>query len=145
MVSDMRTASSRVLSIAASSLIGFFVLLVPVTSSAQTTAPSAGFAYGFQVHLWQFDPIGRTNVIGDVTQAGFNWITEQIEWQSVELSPGQYDWSQLDMIVGDASKAGVRILLSFAHAPAFYRTPTSGLMPGDPSTFGQFMQAAASR
>jgi hypothetical protein len=35
-------------------------------------------------------------------------------------------------------------MLSFAHAPAFYRSDTSGLMPADPSTFGQFMQAVAS-
>ena len=145
MVSDMRTRHSRALSIAASSLFGFVVLLAPVTSSAQTTAPSAGFAYGFQVHLWHFDPVARANVIGDVTQAGFNWMTEQIEWQSVETDVGQYDWTNLDSIVGDGTRAGLRIMLSFAHAPAFYRSTTSGLMPADPSTFGQFMQAVASR
>ena len=125
--------------------MGFIVLLAPVSSSAQTTAPPAGFAYGFQVHLWHFDPVARANVIGDVKQTGFNWMTEQIEWQSVETDVGQYDWSNLDNIVGDGTKAGLRIMLSFAHAPAFYRTDSSGLMPADPSTFSQFMQAVASR
>jgi hypothetical protein len=141
----MRIAHSRALSVAASSLIGFLVLLAPIASSAQTTAPPAGFAYGFQVHLWHFDQAARSNVIGDVKQAGFNWMTEQIEWQSVETDSGQYDWSNLDNIVNDGTKAGLRIMLSFAHAPAFYRTDTSGLMPADPSTFAQFMQAVASR
>jgi polysaccharide biosynthesis protein PslG len=141
----MRIAHSRVLAVAASSLIGFLVLLAPIASSAQTTAPPAGFAYGFQVHLWHFDQTARSNVIGDVKQTGFNWMTEQIEWQSVETDVGQYDWSNLDNIVNDGTNAGLRIMLSFAHAPAFYRTETSGLMPGDPSTFGQFMQAVASR
>src|SRR5712692_8045078 len=141
----MRTAHSRALAVAASSLIGFLVLLAPIASSAQTTAPPAGFAYGFQVHLWHFDQVARSNVIGDVTQAGFNWMTEQIEWQSVETDVGVYDWSNLDNIVNDGTTAGLRIMLSFAHAPAFYRSDTSGLMPSDPSTFGQFMQAVASR
>jgi hypothetical protein len=36
-------------------------------------------------------------------------------------------------------------MLSFAHAPAFYRTDTSGLMPADPSTFGAFMSAVAAQ
>ncbi|MCA1645103.1 MAG: glycoside hydrolase family protein [Chloroflexi bacterium] len=141
----MRTRYSRALLLAASSLIGCIVLLAPVTSSAQTAAPSAGFAYGFQVHLWHFDPVARANVIGDVKQTGFNWMTEQIEWQSVETDVGQYDWTELDKIVGDGTAAGLRIMLSFAHAPAFYRSDTSGLMPADPSTFGQFMQAVATR
>lgn len=140
----MRLAHRRALSVAASSLIGFLVLLAPVASSAQTTAPAAGFAYGFQVHLWHFDQTARSNVIGDVKQTGFNWMTEQIEWQSVETDVGVYDWTELDKIVGDGTQAGLKIMLSFAHAPAFYRTDTSGLMPADPSTFGTFMQAVAS-
>jgi hypothetical protein len=141
----MRIAHRRALTVAASSLIGFVVLLAPIASSAQTTAPATGFAYGFQVHLWHFDPTARSNVIGDVKQAGFNWITEQIEWSSVETDVGQYDWTELDKIVTDGTNAGLRIMLSFAHAPAFYRTDASGLMPADPSTFGTFMQAVASR
>jgi hypothetical protein len=47
--------------------------------------------------------------------------------------------------VNDGNAKGLKVMLSFAHAPAFYRGPTSGLMPADPAMFGQFMQAAASR
>jgi hypothetical protein len=80
-----------------------------------------------------------------VKQAGFNWMTEQIEWDAVELGPGDYDWSQLDPIVNEGNAAGLNIMLSFEHAPEFYRTPTSGLMPGDPSTYGAFLGAVAAR
>ena len=132
----------------ATGLIGSVaVLLAPTGSSAQssTVADPNGFGYGFQVQLWHYDQVARSNVIGDVTQAGFNWLTQQIDWQEVEVEPGNYDFSQLDNIVGDASAAGLKIMLSFFHAPAFYRTDTSGLMPADPSTFGAFMQAVAGR
>jgi polysaccharide biosynthesis protein PslG len=134
---------------ATAGVLGTLVLLLPASiSSAQpasTTAAKNGWGYGFQVQLWHYDPAARSNVIGDVKQAGFNWITEQIEWDAVELAPGSYDWSNLDNIVGDANNAGLNVMLSFEHAPDFYRTDTSGLMPGDPSTYGTFLGAVASR
>jgi polysaccharide biosynthesis protein PslG len=142
----MHTTIRRVAWVSASTLAGLLALLAPVTTSAaQTTAAPTGWGYGYQVQLWHYDTVARSNVIGDVTQAGFNWMTQQVEWQAVELSPGVYDWTQLDNIVGDGSAAGLHIMLSFAHAPDFYRSDTSGLMPADPATFGQFMNAVASR
>src|SRR5215467_10142001 len=129
----------------ATGALAALVLLVPVQAQSSTTAAKNGWGYGFQVQLWHYDPAARSNVIGDVKQAGFNWITEQIEWDAVELAPGSYDWSNLDNIVGDANKAGLNVLLSFEHAHEFYRTETSGLMPGDPSTYGAFLGAVASR
>lgn len=139
----------RLASGGAAGVLGAVLLLLPAPiSSAQpapTTAAQNGWGYGFQVQLWHYDPVARSNVIGDVKQAGFNWITEQIEWDAVELQPGSYDWSQLDNIVGDANNAGLNVMLSFEHAPAFYRTDSSGLMPGDPSTYGAFLGAVASR
>ncbi len=140
-----RELNATVGSVAA--LLGALVLVLPAPSFAQssTVAQKNGWAYGFQVQLWHYDATARSNVLGDVTQAGFNWITEQIEWDAVEMEPGNYDWSELDNIVGDASNAGLNVMLSFEHAPVFYRTPTSGLMPGDPTTYGAFLAAVASR
>jgi hypothetical protein len=132
---------------AVAGVLGALVLVLPAPTSAQssTIAPKNGWGYGFQVQLWHYDATARSNVLGDVKQAGFNWITEQIEWDAVETDVGNYDWTQLDNIVGDASNAGLNIMLSFEHAPVFYRTPSSGLMPGDPTTYGTFLAAVASR
>src|SRR3979411_295840 len=86
----------RVALLALTSTVAALVIMAPVTSSAQTTkAPRTGFGYGFQVQLWHYDPVARSNVIGDVTQAGFNWIKQQIDWQEVEVNPGEDDFSQL--------------------------------------------------
>jgi polysaccharide biosynthesis protein PslG len=130
-------------------VLGVLVLLLPTSISlaqpASTTAAPNGWGYGFQVQLWGYDATARSNVIGDVKQAGFNWITEQIEWDALELQPGVYDWTQLDNIVGDANTAGLNVMLSFEHAPDFYKTDTSGLMPGDPSTYGAMLSAVATR
>jgi hypothetical protein len=139
-------AFGRVAWVVCTGLLVAIVLLTPTMSAAQTTtAPRTGWGYGYQVQLWHYEPAARANVIGDVTQAGFNWMTEQIYWDAVETDVGVYDWTELDNIVGEGNQAGLNIMLSFAHAPEFYRTPASGLMPGDPSIFGQFMQAVAER
>ena len=138
----------RAASVAASAALGAVLLVAPATTAAQpasTTAAHDGWGYGFQVQLWHYDPIARSNVIGDVTQAGFNWIKQQIDWQEVEVAPGVYDFSELDAVVNDVNAAGLKIMLGFFHAPDFYRSDTSGLMPADPTTFGAFMNAIASR
>jgi polysaccharide biosynthesis protein PslG len=143
----MHKPPRRAAVLALSSLATLVLLLAPLPSAAQTSSTAArnGWGYGFQVQLWHYDPVARSNVIGDVTQAGFNWLTHQIEWAEIELEPGVYDFSQLDIIVGESSAAGLNVMLSFAHAPGFYRTETSGLMPADPATFGALMNAVAAR
>ncbi len=109
-------------------------------------APSAStFAYGFQVHMWDLNPDAKSLVVGDVTQAGFNWIKHQVEWASLEPNAGQYDWSELDAIVNADTAANLHILLSVQHAPVFYRSASSGLMPADPSTYQNLMSAMAGR
>jgi polysaccharide biosynthesis protein PslG len=117
-------------------------------ASAQTASTAAapnGWGYGFQVQMWHFSSDSKEHVVGDVKQAGFNWMTHQVEWQAVETAPGQYDWSQLDGIVSAGLAGGLNMMLSVAHAPIFYRSTTSGLMPADPTTFNTFMQAIAAR
>src|SRR5438105_15901881 len=102
-------------------LAAALVMIAPATLSAQTSSTAAknGFGYGFQVQLWHYDSVARSNVIGDVTQAGFNWMTQQLDWGEIETAPGQYDFAQLDNIINDGNKAGLNIMLSFFHAPAF--------------------------
>ena len=142
----MQKRITRVAWAGAAAILGALVLLLPAQAqTASTVAAKNGWGYGFQVQLWHYDPTATENVIGDVTQAGFNWMTEQIEWDAVETSPGVYDFSQLDNLVNAGNKAGLNIMLSFEHASVFYRTDASGLMPGDPSTYGAFLGAVASR
>jgi polysaccharide biosynthesis protein PslG len=130
----------------ATDLTNAFVQQQPIAGGAAgTPAPTGTFAFGFQVHMWDISPQAKGFVVGDVKQAGFNWVKQQVEWQQVEKAAGQYDWSELDSIVNTDTTAGISIVLSVLHAPDFYRSPSSGLMPADPSTYQTFMQAMASR
>jgi hypothetical protein len=116
------------------------------TDTPVETFPDAnGFAYGVQAHLWHFHPNAKSQVVGLVKNAGFNWIKHQVEWSVVEPAPGEYDWGELDAIVNTANDAGLKVLLSVSHAPPFYRSDASGLMPADNATYQSLMEAVASR
>jgi hypothetical protein len=122
------------------------------TTPAPNPAPSAGqgvpagtFAYGFQIHTWDISQEAKNAVVGNVKLAGFGWVKHQVEWTAVEPRQGQYDWSELDRIIATDANAGVNVMLSVQHAPEFYRSASSGLMPADPSNYQRLMQAMASR
>ena len=106
---------------------------------------AGAFAYGFQVHTSNISPQARTAAVGNVKLAGFGWVKHQIEWLSVETAANQYDWAELDAMIQADQAAGLNVMLSVEHAPVFYRSATSGLMPSDPATFQRVMQAMASR
>jgi hypothetical protein len=97
------------------------------------------------VQLWYFSQDAKNQTVGLIRQAGFNWMKVQVQWSAVETGQGQYDWSQLDQIVSAGNSGNLKVLLSVVDAPAFYRTPSSGLTPGDPNTFKTFMQALGAR
>src|SRR6185436_16156343 len=86
-----------------------------------SSQPAGPWGYGFQVQLWHFNADGKRQAAGLVRQAGFTWLKHQVEWQTVEATPGQFDWGELDAIVDTANQAGLKVLLSVAHAPPFYR------------------------
>jgi hypothetical protein len=117
----------------------------PTTPTTPTTPVASTWGYGFNVHLWYFSQDAKAQTAGLIKQAGFNWMKLQLEWYNVETAPGTYDWSQLDQIVSAATADNLKVLLSVVDAPPFYRTPTSGFTPGDPSTFRTFMQMLAAR
>ncbi|MDQ6672493.1 MAG: hypothetical protein M3069_17420 [Chloroflexota bacterium] len=116
-----------------------------VTPPVGNPTPSGSFAYGFQVHTTNISPQARSATVGNVKLAGFGWAKHQIEWLAVEKSQGVYDWTEVDAAVDADVGAGLNSMLSVQHAPVFYRSPGSGLMPSDPNTFQTFMQAMASR
>jgi len=116
-----------------------------VTEQPGGTAISSSFAYGMNVHLWDFSDQGKSLATGLVKQAGFGWISQQVKWSAVETSPHQFDWSQVDAIVAAAQQSGMKILLSAVQAPTFYQRPGGGLIPSDPATYQTFMQTMAAR
>ena len=78
---------------------------------------------------------------------GMGWIKQQIDWTSIEYARGLYRWGELDHLVAEARKFGLKILFSVARAPGFSR-PEPVEEDGPPSDFAifrDFMHALSSR
>ena len=119
------------------------------TTAPATGVPAAGrvggyFGYGIQAHIYG----GDAQIYGLIQGMGFNWIKQQVEWKLVEPEKGNYQWGDLDRIVGGARAAGLNVLLSVVKAPAWAR-PGGDLSvegpPANPQDFADFLSALATR
>jgi hypothetical protein len=120
------------------------------TTAPVTGVPAAGrvggyFGYGIQAHIYG----GDAQIYGLTQGMGFNWIKQQVEWSRTEPDfKGNYQWGDLDRIVGGANAAGLNVLLSVVKAPAWAR-PGGNLSvegpPNNPQDFADFLSALATR
>ncbi|GAB4111581.1 MAG: hypothetical protein Fur005_07580 [Roseiflexaceae bacterium] len=82
---------------------------------------SGEFVYGFNAILygdysgWQ----DRNRVLRLSKEAGFPWIRQQIRWMDLHDRSGAIYWDELDRIVADADREGVKLLLSVVAAPSW--------------------------
>lgn len=123
----------------------------PSTQPSQPTQPtqpsgpvpatsSTGFGYGIQVHA----PSGSQQVINLVNGLGFNWIKQQVRWQTTEGAKGQYGFAELDGLVSQANAAGIKVMFSVVAAPKWARGGKDGDGPPDNyQDFWDFMSAMA--
>jgi LysM repeat protein len=57
-------------------------------------------------------------ILQGIRGIGFDWLRQEVRWGTIETQPGQYDWSELDRLVADASAAGVKVLLQVGGFPS---------------------------
>ncbi len=118
----------------------------PVVSAP---APSGGgaFGYGIQAHMVDNGQAGV--VMQHVTDLGFNWVKQQVEWKRFEPSEGQRDFGGLDPIINEANNAHVGVLFSVVSAPSWARESgfdgSVGGPPQNPQTFANFLGALAGK
>jgi len=97
-------------------------LVIPVKPywpvlSLPTAAPKPGrplFRYGANVLLLNQS---HAEVLNGIRGIGFEWLRQEVNWAAIEWTPGEYDWSELDRLVADASAAGVKVLLQVGGFP----------------------------
>ncbi len=81
------------------------------------------------------------------SNAGFGWIRLDIDWNSIEPSPGEFNWHATDLVVKAARDRNMRVLAMPAYSP-----PWAATVPGDPhsepadmTSFAQFVGRAVAR
>ena len=78
---------------------------VTPTTVAKTDGSMASPDYGVQTFLW-WQPEVADRDLQLSKDAGFTWVKQLVSWQDVEgAGKGQYDWTNLDRIVGSGRAA----------------------------------------
>ncbi len=74
------------------------------------------------------------------------WTTLFLHWNDAERSPGQYDWSQWDAILGRAATQGYQVIVTVTGNPSWAADTGCGpIHPDRLDEFAAFMQAAVAR
>ena len=107
---------------------------LPTSTPAPTPTPVPKPDIGVQGQF--IGPDGDSG-IKSAANLGVGWIKQQVDWNSVEYARGLYHWEELDHLVAEAQKRGLKIMLSVARAPGFSR-PEPVEEDGPPSDFTLF-------
>jgi O-antigen ligase len=109
------------------------------------------------------DPQTITRTLEMIRQAGFTWVRQEFPWEDIEPMPGVYErsdttggkvstWTKYDLIVAEADRLGLNLLIRLDRPPAWARQkglatskPNSTGPPDDFATFANFASRVAER
>jgi hypothetical protein len=116
---------------------------VPPTAVVKANGSMASPDFGVQTFLW-WQPEVADRDLQLSKDAGFKWVKQLVSWQDVEgAGKGQYDWTNLDRIVGQAEKHGLDLIVRVSQDPD--RPFWAGNPPENAGHFADFLAAMASR
>ena len=124
--------------------------------------PLAGFlaaekGYGVTIDLTQYDEKDLSNTLAALRQNGLVWLRQPILWNTLEPTPGQFNWDSIDRIftaieqsnveaVGDSTQQ-VKLIAVLHTSPKWARPPHAPVAspPIEAAHFGNFARAFAGR
>lgn len=99
--------------------------------------------FGIQAFMW-WRPEVADRDLQKIKEAGFTWVKQLVSWQDIEgAGKGKYDWSNLDRIVEQVQKYGLKLIVRVSQDPD--RTFWAGSPPDNAGNFADFLAALASR
>ncbi len=112
----------------------------PPIVAAPPPAGGGSFGHGVQAHMLTGETGPSMNAISEM---GFNWVKQQVEWKLFQPSPGPIGFGDLSAIVNEAGARGINVLFSVVNAPAWACEPgfdgNVGGPPADPATYASFV------
>jgi len=121
--------------------------MTPTPTPAPVVRPATGgtgFDYGIQVHPYNVD---LNQLVSAVQGLGLRWVKFQVPWYWIEPQQGQRNWNAygLEDAVNAFRNAGIKILFSVVHSPAWSRTVKDlGGPPDDYNLYANFVRDLAS-
>lgn len=125
----------------------------PDATSARTQRPlnvtmtgaHAGVSPGSGI-LW----VSNAELAADmaaIRSSGSRWVRLDIDWASIEPTPGKFNWAVADRVVNAARREGLLVLGVLAYTPTWARPAgrSSHAPPSRVSDFSRFASAAVAR
>jgi hypothetical protein len=140
----LRAKATDVRGYRASAKMRVVVSAPPINAAAP--APS-GAAIGVSAVLRGMDSGELNQTVARLRSVGVEYTREDFAWNRIETSPGNYDWSNYDNMVGGAAKQGLKIIAIADGAPA-WATPSPTTPPASGSAlagYNEFVRQAILR
>lgn len=119
--------------------------------SQQVRAAVVPFGVASVATMWSNSPQGYADEARAIRGVGAGWIRIVVQWQKIEPTRGNYDWSTGDDAVQAARAAGLNILMCISGpTPMWAQSPGTdpygaGSTPADPVAFGEVTRIIADR
>lgn len=120
--------------------------ILPV-DAAPTSAPAAGYGFSMYGGDVQLSAQDLNRELAAVNSTTASWVRVIFDAFRIETAPGEFDWSQADLLVDAARAHGLNVLVTLTFSPSWARAPGTqwSAPPDDPATFAQFAAAVVSR
>ncbi len=77
---------------------------------------------GATVALEQYaDPLERQEALRRLSDAGFGWVRQRVDWGRIEPRPGAYRWKWSDDVLADIAAAGLEPVVVLTGSPPWAR------------------------
>jgi hypothetical protein len=118
-------------------------------SAPQTPVPTAN-AYGFSTSLDRLSTPELNAKLDAIKQTGSSWVRYDVAWDIVQPSgPSSYNWSAYDRVVQGLTAHHMQAIMVLDFTPSWARGASCNdskfCPPANPSDYGRFAAAAASR
>ncbi len=92
------------------------------------------YQVGIQVQQsLDFNPDNQDGWMREVSEKlGLEWFKQQVRWEEMEPTKGQYDWGILDLVMPSAQRFGLKVMLSIVTAPGWARESGADLSKHGP-------------
>ncbi len=100
--------------------------------------------YGAQAFLWWRPEIANRDLT--LMQDGaFNWVKQSFAWETIEIAPDEYNWSNADRVVRQVNCHQLKLLARLSTDPEVEASFWAGAPPSNAADFASYAGAVAQR
>jgi polysaccharide biosynthesis protein PslG len=122
----------------------------PFAASAITDPPFTSLTYSIQAFLW-WDSTESAERLDMIQRMLFSHVKQTFAWKNIEPIPGEWHFSQGDLLLGEAERRGIQVVARLSDSPDWAYPSLHGVTgfvdapPDNVADFAHFCGQVASR